>query len=195
MDAKIVHNYSPEAPHIYLGPQVCYKTSLDQDTWQWTGSALENAPPATGENEIAAANADFTDWDVIADFVGFKYWLADGSDHEITEYGVSPPADALTEKPVVPKTDEELIEEFKTEIQKRLDDFAKTRGYDGCLSCCTYADSEIAKFAAEGQYMRLARDQHWNIGYQIITDVQAGDREVPTLEQLFIELGPLEWAN
>ncbi|BEV07966.1 hypothetical protein [Methylophilus sp. DW102] len=100
METKIVHNYSPEAPHIYLGSQVCYKTSLDPDTWQWTGSALENAPPATGENNIAAANADFTDWVVIANYVGFKYWLADGSEYEITEYGVSPPADALTEKPV-----------------------------------------------------------------------------------------------
>lgn len=102
MDAKIVYNYSPEAPHIYLGTQVCYKTSLNQDTWQWTGSALESAPPQTGENEIAAVNADFSNWDVIADFVGFKYWLADGSEHEITEYGVSPPADALTEKPIQP---------------------------------------------------------------------------------------------
>lgn len=102
MDTKIVYNYSPIFPYIYTGPQQCYKTSLEPDTWHWTGPAIENPPPATGQNEIAAANADFTDWDVIADFVGFKYWLADGSEHEITEFGVSPPEDALTEKPIEP---------------------------------------------------------------------------------------------
>lgn len=103
MDKKFVYNYTPEEPHVYTGPQQCYKTSLEHDKWHWTGPALENPPPATWLNEIAAANADFTGWDVIADFVGFKYWLADGSEHVITAYGVSPPADALSEAPVAAK--------------------------------------------------------------------------------------------
>lgn len=107
MDTKIVFNCSPVFPHVYTGTQQCYKTSLDPDTWHWTGLALEAQPPVTAANQIAAANADFTDWVVIADYVGFKYWLADGSEHVITEYGVSPPTDALTEKPEIqppPKT-------------------------------------------------------------------------------------------
>ena len=42
--------------------------------------------------------------------------------------------------------------------QKRLDDFAKTRNYDGILSACTYATSEVPKFNAEGVYCVQIRD-------------------------------------
>ncbi|MDF0377707.1 hypothetical protein [Methylophilus sp. YYY-1] len=195
MDTKIVYNYSPEAPHVYTGPQQCYKTSLDQDTWHWTGLALENEPPATAANQIAAANADFTDWVVIADFVGFKYWLADGSEHVIHDYGFSPPADALSEKPVTSPTQEQLITQFTADIQDRLNSFARTRNYDNCLSCCTYAGSVVEKFATEAAYMISRRDAHWQLAYEILADVNAGSRPIPSKEDLFNELGPLEWPN
>ena len=45
--------------------------------------------------------------------------------------------------------------------QQRLDDFAKTRGYDSILSACTYATSQVAEFAAEGQYCVNVRDLTW----------------------------------
>lgn len=195
MDAKIVYNCSPVSPRIYIGTQQCYKTSLDQDTWHWTGTALEKEPPETGANQIAEANDDFTDWVVIPNYVGFKYWLADGSEHEITEYGVSPPADALTEKPVISPTQDELIAQFTADIQARLDDFARSRNYDNCLSCCTYAGSVVEKFATEAQYMIARRDAHWQAAYQILADVNAGTRAIPTEDDLFNELGPLEWPN
>lgn len=195
MDVKLVYNFSPIAPHVYTGPQQCYKTSLDQDTWHWTGLALEAIPPETGANEIAAASPDFTDWVVIANYVGFRYWLADGSEHEITEYGVSPPADALTEKPNLSPTQEQLIAQFTVDIQDRLDDFARTRNYDNCLSCCTYAGSVVEKFATEAAYMISRRDAHWQAAYQILADVDAGIRAIPSKEDLFSELGSLEWPN
>lgn len=64
--------------------------------------------------------------------------------------------------------------------QKRLDDFAKTRNYDGILSACTYATSAIPKFQTEGQYCVGARDATWAALYQILADVQAGTRTMPT---------------
>lgn len=191
METKIVYNFDPNTG-VFIGPQECYKTSIDEDTWQWTGEAMELPPPQTAENEIAVANADRTDWEIKPYFVGTVYWFADGSKHIITEIGELLPEGALLEDP---NSDQILINQFKTEIQKHLDIFAQERGYDNCLSCCTYADSAIAKFAAEGQYMKNKRDQYWSIGYQIIDDVQSGSREVPSLEQLFIELGPLDWPN
>lgn len=102
MDTKIVYNYDP-ATRVYIGPQQCYKTSIDNETWHWTGLALEIEPPTTATHEIAIANVQSTAWNVVADYVDHKYWLADGSEHVITEYGVSPPEDALSEKPVQAK--------------------------------------------------------------------------------------------
>lgn len=64
--------------------------------------------------------------------------------------------------------------------QQRLDDFARTRNYDGILSACTYATSAVPKFAAEGQYAVQARDATWAALYQFMADVQAGTQPVPT---------------
>ena len=63
--------------------------------------------------------------------------------------------------------------------QARLDDFAKTRNYDGILSACTYASSAITKFQTEGQYCVDARDNTWATLYTIMGEVQAGTRPMP----------------
>ncbi len=64
------------------------------------GSAMIEAPPAVGEREAAQA-ADGI-WQVVADWRGHTYWLDDGSRHEVTELGVTPPANALDEAPPPP---------------------------------------------------------------------------------------------
>lgn len=80
-------------------------------------------------------------------------------------------------------------------IQLRLDNFAKTRGYDSILSACTYATSKVAKFAAEGQYCVDSRDTHWSTCYTIMGDVQTGARAVPTLDEVIAEMPALEWPQ
>lgn len=90
--------------------------------------------------------------------------------------------------------------EVKREIidatQKRLDDFAKTRLYDGILSATTYAVSSIPKFAAEGQYAVQIRDLTWAALYQLLAEVEGGTRPMPTG---FDEVEPLlpvpVWPN
>lgn len=78
--------------------------------------------------------------------------------------------------------------------QQRMDEFARTRNYDGILSACTYATSNVPKFAAEGQVAVNLRDATWATLYQILEEVQAEQREAPTgfsdIEPL---LPPLEW--
>ena len=73
-----------------------------------------------------------------------------------------------------------LQESIVMATQKRLDDFAKTRNYDGTLSACTYATSTVQKFASEGQYCVQARDATWAKLYQIMAEVEAGTRPMPT---------------
>jgi hypothetical protein len=92
-----------------------------------------------------------------------------------------------------PRPPEEIIAEFTARVQERLDAFARTRGYDGILSACTYATSTNPKFAAEGQYCVQARDATWAKCYEILNAVQFGDRQVPTWEELEAELPHLEW--
>lgn len=78
--------------------------------------------------------------------------------------------------------------------QKRLDDFAKTRNYDGILSACTYATSPTAKFAAEGQYCVVQRDATWATLYAMLAEVEAGTRPMPSgYADIEAELPALVW--
>lgn len=73
-----------------------------------------------------------------------------------------------------------LQQQVVAATQARLDDFAKTRGYDGILSACTYATSPTPKFSAEGQYCVAQRDATWAKLYQIMGEVEAGSRPMPS---------------
>lgn len=81
-----------------------------------------------------------------------------------------------------------IIASVTSNTQARLDTFARTRGYDGILSACTYASSAIPKFAADGQYAVNARDATWATLYAFMADVGAGTKPMPTG---FAEVEPL----
>ena len=84
---------------------------------------------------------------------------------------------------------------LQTAVQKRLDDFAQTRGYDNILSCCSYATSTIQKFQEEAQYCVQARDSHWSMCYTILQEFEAGTRVMPTVPELLGLMPALQWPN
>lgn len=88
-----------------------------------------------------------------------------------------------------------FVNTVTTTTQARLDDFAKTRNYDGILSACTYASSSVLKFATEGQYCVDSRDATWATLYTIMGQVQAGQRPMPTLDEILGELPVLTWPS
>ena len=94
-----------------------------------------------------------------------------------------------------PPTQEQLIAGYVAAVQQYLDDFARTRNYDGILSAATYATSTLPKFAAEGQYAVQMRDAVWTQCYALLALVEAGTREAPTIEGLIAELPELTWPN
>jgi hypothetical protein len=122
----------------------------------------------------------------VLDNVEFLHLLPEGC-VEITEEDF-----AVMSAPPLPTT-EQIIVGFTYAIQQRLDDFAKTRGYDNILSAATYATSTVAKFATEGQYAVDGRDATWAKCYDILAAVEAGTRPVPTLDELIAELPALKW--
>lgn len=88
----------------------------------------------------------------------------------------------------------QLVARLTTEIQGRLDAFARTRKYDGILSACTYAASSVPKFQAEGQYCVQARDTTCAAAYTVLADVQAGTRPMPTsIADIEADLPSLGW--
>ncbi len=94
---------------------------------------------------------------------------------------------------------ERPIEEVQAEIQKQLtdavqhvlDNKAQELLYDNCLSVCSYIDTGVPKFDAEGRAFRAWRSAVWAKGYEILDQVKAGYRPIPTEEELIAELPQL----
>jgi hypothetical protein len=100
----------------------------------------------------------------------------------------------FTPPPPPQKSPEELQAEIVQATQQRLDAFARTRNYDGILSLCTYATSTVPKFQVEGQYGVTARDATWAKLYEILAEIEAGTRPVPSgYADIEPELPVLQW--
>ena len=97
--------------------------------------------------------------------------------------------------PPPPASMAQLEARYTDAVQRRLDDFAKTRGYDGILSACTYTASAVPQFQAEGLYAVSARDVTWAACYTVMAEVLGGLRPLPTIDELFEILPPLEWPE
>lgn len=99
----------------------------------------------------------------------------------------------VVEIPVHVPTPEEIQEQLTAAVQGYMDKTAQTRGYDNIHTACSYANSTDHIFAAEGQACLAWRDKVWRKCYDILAEVKAGAREIPTVEELIAELPVLEW--
>jgi hypothetical protein len=102
------------------------------------------------------------------------------------------------EKPSLSKLETAWVEvqaelmqkKFTDAVQSMLDATAKTKGYDNIVSACSYASVANA-FQAEGIAFLEWRSAVWAKCYQIMAEVQAGTRTVPTEKELLVELPAL----
>lgn len=78
--------------------------------------------------------------------------------------------------------------------QQYLDNFARTKTYDGILSACTYATSSVPRFKTEGQYCVDARDQVWSALNILLEEVTAGTKPIPkSFDEVLPILPVLTW--
>lgn len=78
-------------------------------------------------------------------------------------------------------------------VQDYMDATVQARGYDGIAIACTYATSTDETFAHEGQCCVHWRDKVWRYCYNALDEVLAGERDIPTAEELISELPELVW--
>jgi hypothetical protein len=89
--------------------------------------------------------------------------------------------------PPVPPTPEQLKRRLVEAVQRTLDSEARTKGYDNIVSACSYA-AAANPFQAEGLAFLAWRSSVWAYCYQVLADVEAGIRPIPTEAELISEL-------
>ena len=102
--------------------------------------------------------------------------------------------EAVEIPPHIP-TPEELKKMFTDAIQKYLDTTAQSRRYDNIFTAISYVNSTDETFAREAQACLVWRDKVWRKCYDILDAVEAGEREIPTVEELISELPTIEWND
>lgn len=167
---KTVHSFN-YVTNLYMGPVVLTNADLsplEDGVYLIPGNCLEAEPPAPGEGQYVIQ-------------IEGRWELRDVVDPLPT--------------PEPEPSPEEIAAGFTAAIQMRLDNFARTRNYDGILSACTYATSTVPKFQAEAQTCVNLRDATWAAAYEILAQVQAGQRPMPaTIEDIEDDLPALAWT-
>ena len=120
----------------------------------------------------------------MAEWEEYRQWLKAG--------GVPEPMPVI---PPTPPTAEEITARLTLVVQAHLDATARTRGYDGILSACSYATDTNPPFALEAQACVEFRSAVWSACYGIMADVLGGLRPIPTGEELISELPAIAWPD
>jgi hypothetical protein len=93
---------------------------------------------------------------------------------------------------VAAKTNDEIIKELTQALEAHYDSKAQERRYDNRITCALRA-GYAGPFQAEGQAFAVWMDTCNAYGYQVMQDVLAELRPVPTAEELIAELPVLVW--
>jgi hypothetical protein len=91
--------YQLDADGFLVGATQADIDPLNLNNWLIPGNCVELAPPSCGNNQIAQYKNG--EWFIVADYRGEKYWLPDGSEHEIIVPGEVFPPNALSSPPLV----------------------------------------------------------------------------------------------
>lgn len=89
-------------------------------------------------------------------------------------------------------SNDEIIKALTGALERHYDTTAQSRRYDNRLTCALRA-GYAGPFQAEGNAFAIWMDTCNAHGYQVMADVLAGKRSVPTEAELIAELTPIVW--
>lgn len=96
--------------------------------------------------------------------------------------------------PVYVETAEEIQKRLTDGVQNWMDNIVQERNYDNVHTCVgTYLYSPIEKFRLEAEAVRDWVSYVWAKCYEMLAQVEAGERDIPTLEEVISELPVLVW--
>lgn len=189
-DGRIINanDFSAEYPDLYIPAPIPYTDYGWSVIFPAPQSTLSNAVTKRWQEGAPVLTAKGTweqTWvevDVYSDYTDFEGVLHTKAEQEAAAISADN-AEKI----------KNLQASITTQTQQRLDDFAKTKGYDNIISACSYATS-TSKYGLEGQYCVSAREATWDKVFSIQAEVEAGTRPMPTsYADIESELPVLVW--
>jgi hypothetical protein len=199
-----IYNYHPETRE-YLGSADADESPLEAGQFLIPAHATTVEPPSVDLDQAAVyVNGE---WNVQPDHRRVDlYSVVDGAPVKVTDIGQLPSNTTTLPRPSRDHVWSEagwsvdaaarkarVQRELVSLVQSQLNGVARERGYDNIVSLCSYATSGVERFATEARAGIMWRDNVWATCYQILADVEAGDRPEPTPEQLLAELPTIAW--
>jgi hypothetical protein len=89
------------------------------------------------------------------------------------------------------ETAEQVISRLERSLDAHIDAVANSYRYESIRTMVTYATSDHPTFGPEGRAAVKFRDAVYAYGIQVIADVEAGNRPIPTEAELIAELPPI----
>lgn len=188
--------YQTNAGRIYL-PSIFVEAEWDE-TFQMhlypAGTRIKE-PPTLGAYQAARSLGDGldADWEVIPNYVGFVYWLEDGSEHRIDEVGVAPPAGHLTEAPPPSAQDFQLM--VAAAVNAKLNALAKAWRYTNYISARSYIGDTHPKYDLEARAIANYGSTCFQVLDELEAAVLAGTVTMPTTVEAVLALLPPEPAR
>jgi hypothetical protein len=147
----------------------------------------------TPEKTIRKTMVKISPFDVLQDGDSIAKYNPPAIDYEVEDVGVVEPVVGDSVQFVVTPKDTATVNAVWAArkgavILKYLDDQAIQLGYFTILSACSYATSTNPRFGPEGLALRDWRDAVWVAGYYILDQVSAGNRPMPSDQDLISEL-------
>ena len=87
-----------------------------------------------------------------------------------------------------PETLEQTIARLEAALDRHLDSVANSYRYDSIRTMATYDGDPFPKFDAEGKAAKAWRSACYALSIEIMEDVLAGNRGVPTESELIAEM-------
>ena len=88
---------------------------------------------------------------------------------------------------------EDLQQKYTKLVQNYMDKTVQVKGYDDVFTCISYVDSTDEIFRREALAVLAWRDKVWRMCYEVLAEVNAGKRAVPSESELLAMLPNLEW--
>lgn len=159
----------------YLNKTWADESPLEKGVYLIPAHATDVPPLSTGPRETCV----FRDGapKIVPDWRGHAYWLADGSRHEITEPGISPPADALDQEP--PPPPEQLRPRYESAANRRIRAELTARGYDSEAQLAHYAARTGHRYQKEAKALQAWIVAVWDAWEALTDDDLNADPDAP----------------